>query len=303
MKIIRQTKSVCPTCLEKIDAQVIEKSNKIFLSKYCKKHGRFNICLSNDKGYYKKLNEVYFKLNGARKEKKQTDYLFFSTLRCNLNCRFCLANANNSPYKEPTLEEIKDTAKNLKRVKINITGGEPTIRSDLPQIIRIIRKSGNTPTLFTNGIKIANLPYLKKLKNAGLDEVHLQFDGFNDATYKKMRGRKMLDIKLAALSNLKKLKISTLLKMTVIKGINEEEVKKVFEYGIEQNFVKGIFFYGYRLLGKVGFDQSKSMMPEEIIGLLEKQKEGIIFKKDILNFQKLFYLFNSLLSRPKCFYN
>lgn len=66
--------------------------------------------------------------------------------------------------------------------------------------------------MHTNGIKIANFSYLKRLKYAGLNEVHLQLDGFEDSVYEKIRGEKLLQVKLKALENLERLNIATIRK-------------------------------------------------------------------------------------------
>lgn len=54
----------------------------------------------------------------------------------------------------------------------------------------------------TNGIKLAADPeYAKRLKEAGLDLIYLQFDGLDEDIYRHIRGREMLDIKLRAVEN------------------------------------------------------------------------------------------------------
>lgn len=68
---------------------------------------------------------------------------------------------------------------------IQLSGGEPTEREDLPEIIRMGRERGFTFfQLNTNGLRIArDKEYLGCLREAGLDCVFLQFDGLRDSTY------------------------------------------------------------------------------------------------------------------------
>jgi len=182
-------------------------------------------------------------------------------------------------------------------------GAEPTMREDLPDIIRMVRRTGNIAALHTNGIKIADLAYLKELKNAGLNEVHLQFDGFDDLVYERIRGKRLLQVKLKALENLGKLNVSTDLKATVVRGINECQMAEILEFGVKHAFVKEIFFLGCRYLGRAkDLSMDGCIMPDELIDALESQTNGRISRENILRFQKLYFVLLAALSKRKCFY-
>ena len=74
---------------------------------------------------------------------------------------------------------------------LQISGGEPTVRDDLPELIRMGREKGFTFfQLNTNGLRLAEEPgYAEALKEAGLSCVFLQFDGVDDSVYEVLRGR------------------------------------------------------------------------------------------------------------------
>jgi uncharacterized radical SAM superfamily Fe-S cluster-containing enzyme len=185
-------------------------------------------------------------------------------------------------------------------------GAEPTMRQDLPRIIRMIRDSGNLAALHTNGVKIADFSYLKELWAAGLREVHLQFDGFDDKFYLKIRGQKLLTQKLEALANLKRLGIGTDLVATIVRGYNDNEITKILNYGATNPFVREIFFLGCRWLGKArDFDYNVCLLPDEVIDLLTEQTKETsepITREKIFQFQKLYFTLLSLTSLKKCFY-
>jgi len=68
--------------------------------------------------------------------------VFFISFNCNLHCAMCFSWIKQKQIKEPTLDEIR-TIFNDRMLKnnlevINITGGEPTLRQDLPEIVKII---------------------------------------------------------------------------------------------------------------------------------------------------------------------
>ena len=51
-RLIKTTTSICPECLEKIPADVVEKDNKVFMLKSCKSHGDFSALLASDVRHY-----------------------------------------------------------------------------------------------------------------------------------------------------------------------------------------------------------------------------------------------------------
>lgn len=302
--LLRKTQSVCPVCINEINADIIEENNKVFMVKTCNKHGKFKILLSKDPKYYKKLHEIFndFGFKKKNKEFVRNYYNFYLTLRCNLNCKMCLTKANESNI-EPSLKTIKNILSKMKKTKIGLWGGEPTVRKDLSKIIEIVKKSGNIPALYTNGIKISKINYLKTLKESGLDIVHLQFDGFNDNIYTKIRGRKLLKIKLKTLNNLKKLNVPTVLETTFVKGLNEKEMLPILNFAIKNRFITAILFRSYSHQGRKGLDKNQQILGEELIDTLEKQTKGKVSKKNILRFQKLLYAIYNLTSTKRCFYN
>jgi len=304
MQIIRKTKSVCPKCIKKIKADIVEEEGKVYMFKICQKHGRFKVLLSNKPPHYKKLTKLYFSLNKNYSEKYKRNYLnLYTTLRCNLNCPFCLTKANNNNQEILSLEKIESLMKNLKNTKIGLWGGEPTTRKDLPQIIKIIKKSDNIPALYTNGIRISNYNYLKKLKNCGLEIVHLQFDGFSDKVYKKIRNRKLLNTKLKTLKNLNKLNVPVVFETTFVRGVNETEIINILNYAVRNSFIKAVLFRSYSHIGRKGFKKKNELLGEELIDILEKQTNGKISNEKILEFQKLLYVLYDLISTKRCFYN
>jgi len=306
---IKKTKSVCPKCTVKLDSRIIEENNKVYMIKKCNKHGIFKTLLSKDVGYFKKTYDFYTALDirGNKeflpKKEEQEYYNLFLTMNCNLNCPICHVNVPNKNYNEPSLGWIKNQLKDFKNVKIGLFGGEPTLREDLVDIIKVVKESGNIPALHTNGIKINNYDYLKRLKEAGLVEIHLQFDGFDEKTYQIMRGRRLLDIKRKALDNIKKLNIPTILQVAISRNLNEKQIKPIFDYAVKNDFVKGILYKSYSHQGKAGLSLKNQITVDEQISIIEKETKGRVSKKGFMQFQKLFYIFLNLIKTPRCYYN
>ena len=106
------------------------------------------------------------------------------TNRCNMACPICYSDANQSSEDVP-IDKIGLYLERLLKltetpIPIQISGGEPSIRDDLPEIIALAKQIGyRNIELITNGIRISNEPdFLDTLKLRGLTAVYLQFDGY-----------------------------------------------------------------------------------------------------------------------------
>ena len=116
------------------------------------------------------------------------------TDRCNLRCRYCMPDGRSGKKPQPrllTTDEIEKVALAAVRVgirKIRLTGGEPTLRSD---ILEIVRRLSNIPgieelVMTTNGIRLAHLA--EPLREAGLRRVNIHLDSLNSAHIKALSG-------------------------------------------------------------------------------------------------------------------
>jgi len=129
------------------------------------------------------------------------------TNRCNQKCPVCFANAAAAGYVyEPSIEQIREMMQLLTREKpvrnwaIQFSGGEPTVRDDLPAIIRMARDLNFIQIqIATNGIRLANsVEYCRELMGAGLHTVYLQFNGMTPEPYHHIRGFNALPTKISA---------------------------------------------------------------------------------------------------------
>lgn len=304
MNIIRETKSICPVCLEPIEAFVVEKDDKIFLAKKCVLHGHFEILLSEYPEYYKKLEVFYFTIMNTGK--KVREYEFWPTLRCNMECQICCFKGSKRFLEklEPSCEEIENFIKNSSVNFYTISGGEATCRGDLEQIIEILTRHRKTVTMNTNGLKLADIKYLTRLRDAGLERVNLQFDGFGREAYQILRGTDVLGIKLKTLENLRILDMPTVLNATIAKKVNEGAVLELVDYASKNDFINGVTFFTLCYIGGArDWPLNNYIMPDEVIDILEKQTNRGITRRNVFLFQKLHLAVKSFLSQKSCLYN
>jgi len=303
-ELIRKTKSLCPVCLADLDAKVEETGGKVYLSKTCKSHGNFQILLSSTSEFYSRLDEYYF--NIMDKEKDIFEYEIWVTMRCNMDCPICHLGKNRRENKliEPSLADFSELLRKNKAPFFVFSGGEPTCRDDLIEVIRIFKNKARGITIHTNGKKIGNLNYLMELKKSGLDRINLQFDGFSRKTYNIFRGEDLLEIKLEALNNLKKTDMPTDLNITIAKSINDEDIKDIFNFGVRNNFINSLNFFTLCYLGQVRkWPVANYIMPDEVADRLIEASAGKLTKKNIFLFQKLHLAIKSFLNQRYCLYN
>jgi cyclic pyranopterin phosphate synthase len=153
------------------------------------------------------------------------------TPRCNLSCIYCHREGEKAPQGPLSAAEIAEVLRvaagfGIRSVKF--TGGEPTLRPDLIEIIKSV-PAGMESSITTNGTLLAGLA--ADLKQAGLRRVNVSIDSLDPATYKKITGTDRLSdvlegIDAAIASGLTPVKLN----MVVLKGINDHEIDDFLTY-------------------------------------------------------------------------
>lgn len=298
------TKSVCPVCLKVIDAdRVLGEDGCVYLSKTCPEHGDFSALIWegsledyiswNDAGSKKDTPpNALPKKDGCpydcglceEHERPGCCVLLELTNRCNLNCPVCFASAGEGEPRDLTLEEIARQYDMLMErggpFNIQLSGGEPTLREDLPEIIALGREKGFTFfQLNTNGLRIAKEKgYAQSLKDAGVSCAFLQFDGLRDNTYETLRGRPLLSQKLAAVENCAQADLPVVLVPTVVPNVNDDEPGDILRFALSHMpHVRGVHFQPVSYFGRCGLPapQRRITIPR-MLKLIEEQTEGIM---------------------------
>ena len=299
--ILNVTESLCPVCLKKIPARYERIDGKAYMLKTCPEHGDFKVLFWRDADMYERWMKQG--IHAPAKDRGKPERLgcpydcglcdshrsgtctsiLEITYRCNMNCAVCFADANAEKF-EPYIGQIRNmyaAALGSNRFcSVQLSGGEPTVRDDLPEIIRLGKDMGVVHLqVNTNGIRIANdIEYLRAMKDAGLDLIYLQFDGLDDAIYREIRTRDMLDIKLRAIENCEKLGVGILLVPVVIPGVNLHRIGEIVEFAkVHIPTIKGIHFqpvsYFGRFPGEVPPDESRCGLSDVLHALCEQCPE------------------------------
>jgi len=308
--VLRKTTGVCPECLERVPADVAVSNGQVCLVKHCDQDGDSSQLLSKHPDYWGALDKFYFSINS--REYPQRDFIVRMTEHCNLDCPICLAKANTEETEDLDLSGLEELLTHRRGIKIDLMAAEPTLRKDLEDWIRKVKASGNIAALHTNGIRMADKAFAKRIKDAGVDEVFLQFDGFNEEAHMALRGRKLVETRMKAMENLRELNIGTSLIVVIARDLNEEQVGEVFRFALrpENEHIREVFFMGLRLLGsardaarsgKTSWMQDQQLMPDELIDLLCEQ-EPRITRHDVFRFNQIYFAMLSAFQVKKCLY-
>lgn len=240
----KKIKTLCSFCKREISGEVDVK-DKVTIIKCCPEHGQHTEeHFVSDKAVYSFLSNLHRNRSG-----RPEGLILKVTERCNQKCTFCYmdaeSTANHADHsKEPTAECIIQKAQKFKGDVIYLSGGEPTIRQDLPLIIKSIKKLKYKVILFSNGKKLADINYVRELKKAGLSSVILQFNSMNEKTNFNFFNENVLENKISAVQNMHSVGLHTMLYVNCVNGYNTDskEICDLFHFASNMPNVKLLFF-------------------------------------------------------------
>lgn len=273
--IYAETESVCPECLKRIPAQKRIIGDRVYLVKSCPEHGEFRVLIwKGEPGIATWVNNrtpstpehcateidkgCPYDCGLCADHRQQTCCVLLEiTQRCNLKCPICFAASGSEDGEDPSLQEIEGWYRMLMDsggpYNIQLSGGEPTLREDLPEIILMGRQMGfGFIQLNTNGLMLArDLNYVKRLADAGLSCVFLQFDGTKDSIFKQIRGRGLLEEKIQAIKHCEACGIGVVLVPTVVPDVNMEDLGEIIRFAAEHMpGVRGVHFQPISYFGR-----------------------------------------------------
>ncbi|MDD3169285.1 MAG: radical SAM protein [Eubacteriales bacterium] len=301
----KQTYSLCPVCLKRIPAKLVMRDGCWYLEKVCEVHGYYKTVVwrgrvpgLTDWGNYHPPKEEEAELPDCPNDcglcgkhlQSTCCVLVEVTSRCNLRCPVCFAESGaDCPGPDKSVAELSDEFRFLIEKGchfIQLSGGEPTVRDDLPEIIRAAKEAGATSVqLNSNGLRLGEEPeFTKRLAASGLDFVFLQFDGMDDTVNRKLRGRALLEDKRKTIEVCGVNGIGVTLVPTVVPGINDHQIGRIIKFGLTQSpVVRGVHFQPISYFGRYPEppkDEDRITLPE-IVSAIEQQTEGLIKISDL----------------------
>ncbi len=164
--------------------------------------------------------------------RKITDLRISLTDRCNFRCFYCLPNGEPPLARKETILTFEEIAR-ISRVfvslgieKIRLTGGEPLIRRDVPQLVELLsalKPDLSDIALTTNGFDLPR--HAAALKAAGLDRVTISLDSLDPVNFEDITGVDALGKVLDAIAAAREFGFDPVkVNAVVIRGRNDHEI-------------------------------------------------------------------------------
>jgi uncharacterized radical SAM superfamily Fe-S cluster-containing enzyme len=210
------------------------------------------------------------------------------TQACDLLCPVCYASAGrDAPPDEPAaafVERLTRLRREAGPVNVQLSGGEPTMRDDLPEIIAAARGLGfGLVQMNTNGLRLGRQPgYARSLAAAGLQSVFLQYDGTDEAC-EILRGRALQAHKLRAVDACAEAGLGVVLVVTLLRGANDRALGEILRLAVERApTVRGLHLQPASGFGRFpgGLDDARRITLPEALSLLVEQSGGLLRAED-----------------------
>lgn len=306
-----ETETLCPVCLSKVPATLLTENETVLLEGRCPQHGVWRTpiwsgppsfeswcgdgcgCGQGATGAAGTVHPRFADCPGecglcSDHGQRTCTAVLEVTRRCNLACPVCFAESSpDLAEADPPLAVLEGTLRELFAaqgpVNVQLSGGEPTMRDDLPAVIGAARAAGFTfVQVNTNGLRLAAEPgYAEALREAGLESVFLQFDGFSDNTYRMLRGRPLLDQKLRALDRCAAAGLGVVLVPTVVAAVNDQELGDLVRFAAGRSeVVRGLHLQPISYFGRFGNGDRPRLTMPEVLRALESQTGGEVRTAD-----------------------
>lgn len=278
---LAQTTSLCPDCLDPVPGRYKVVDGRIELERTCPEHGTASPVVWHDAEHWRWAGEHAPEPIDQGDLQVLNDHACLAvvevTQRCNLECSYCFA-ASGPHGEHRSTDEILDlldvVARDGSPRPIQFSGGEPTIRDDLPDLVEAAHERGfDHIEVNTNGIRLArDLTYAPALKEAGVTAIYLQFDGFEPETYQATRDRADLPgIKADAIDACREAGLPVILVCTVVPGVNEHELGDIVTYALaNQEVIRSVNLQPVAHVGRYAKNDGRFSL-DEVARVLSEQ--------------------------------
>jgi len=307
---IRFTQSICPDCNMILDAEVFERDQQVFMTKICPTHGECEELYFGSYDMYKKFSTYWVDGKGAHAPNVMiekcscpnncglcSNHLSHSGLanmivtnRCDLTCWYCFfyvkKGLEGAYMYEPSQTQVRAMMKTLRAERpipgnsMQITGGEPMLREDITELIKIMKEEGvDHIQMNTNGIRHAMDPEAaREVRLAGCNNLYLSFDGVTARTNPKNHWEIPY-----ALDSCRKTGSNVVFVPTVIKSINDHELGGIIRYAQKNmDIVHAVNFQPVSLTGRMGKQEREKyrITVPDCIQRIEEQTDGQVTVDD-----------------------
>lgn len=205
---------------------------------------------------------------------------------CNFKCFFCHMEGTGVHSASMSPEEIEKVVKVASKWgvnKIKFTGGEPTLRSDIVEIVERTRKhiSGNI-SMTTNGVMLPKLA--ERLKKAGLDRVNISMHSIDREGFEFITGTDFLDKVIEGIRAAKKAGLFPIkINFVVLKDVNIDQIPKMIELAAKEDVILQLIEFETTREGEDSDEFLKYHMPLEGIEREVSKSSFKVVKNELHN--------------------
>jgi 7,8-dihydro-6-hydroxymethylpterin dimethyltransferase len=322
-RILRYVTAYCPRChdeapdrpltdVARLSGRLAERDGRVWLERGCATHGLVRTLYDEDPEILAYLEEwtaptkshvpdiagnfdpiplAY--LRGLPEMQTQHTCILLEDIAetCNLRCPTCFTESSPDLRKVvPVADVLANVDQRLARENgrldvLMLSGGEPTLHPDLPELLAELTSRPITRILVnSNGLRIATDDGLLKLLTEHRErvEVYLQYDGQSPAAHRYHRGGDLTRTKAQALSRLSESEIFTTLVMTVSLGVNDNEIGQLVRLALDTPYVGGITIQPQFGSGRSGFiDPLDRLTHTGVLNRLGPQTGDLVTWRDL----------------------
>ena len=264
---LAETTSLCPDCLQQVPGRYEERDGGVFLTRECPDHGTESRRVWGSHDHWEWAAEF-----GPSPEYDggglavDDDHACLAVVEvtddCNLSCSYCFASSGPGGDHRSTdeIEALLNTVEDAGGRPIQFSGGEPTVRDDLPDLVERARERGiDHVEVNTNGIRLATEDgYADALADAGVTAVYLQFDGLTSETYETIREVDLVEEKHAAIEACRDADLPVVLVPTVVPEVNDHEMGDIVRFALEnRDVIRSVNFQPVAHFGRYATDDGR----------------------------------------------
>ncbi len=305
---VELTQGLCPDCLARLPARILRRGDTLLLHRDCPRHGPRLSLFEESAGHW--LRRERFAKPGTPSRIQTVSGrgcpydcglcpahaqhtcigLIEVTGRCDLRCRDCYAAGEAGPDLElgriADMMDFYQDAEFGRAEILQLSGGEPSLHPRILDILDLAQRKGFKQVMLnTNGLRLAREEAFARAlgERAGNFEVYLQFDGFDPAAGRALRGEDLAARKQRALDNLARYEVPATLVATVEKGVNDHELGRLVEFAMAHPAVRGVNFQPLALFDAPGDPRAQDRVTlTGLLHRLEQQTGGRLRASDFV---------------------
>jgi len=284
----------CSECKAQVPAEYVVRDNFVWFRKSCPECGDNDAPISSDPETWQAKrdlwegdpgrNSVNCKLNCDKcKIDHATTTLFLDvTNRCNMDCPMCGFSLRGMGFEfNPPLEYFDKVLEAVSQMRprpvVNLFGGEPTVRNDMFEILKLGRKYKVEIQITTNALRLADEEYCKQVCKAHVG-LRIGFDARSREVYERLRNNgQAYEKKLKALENIKKYtRRKHTIFATAAMGITDPYMEDLIQYCHDnRDFISDLGVLPLYENWKPGeFEVDSHTTPEDVEKLIQESVPG-----------------------------